>query len=112
MDAKTLGYSKNGTFLGTAFTDLADTVYPAFSMYNEGDQITIGNFMKGLQRKNDIISLKTFKGTLVTCDVSHHACKTYDYYAGDRVMNVPRNHQGTVVGVGTSPSSLKKLLFV
>lgn len=27
-------------------------------------------------------------------------------------MNVPRKHKGTVVGVGLSPTSLKKLLFI
>jgi len=44
MDARTLSYAKNGQQLGVAFSDLPDSVYPAFSLYTKNDQISIGDF--------------------------------------------------------------------
>ena len=44
MDARTLAYEKNDQPLGVAFTELPESVHPAFSLYTKNDFIQIVEF--------------------------------------------------------------------
>ena len=44
MDKRSLSFEKNGAALGVAFTDLPESVYPAFSLYTRNDHIQLMEF--------------------------------------------------------------------
>uniref|UniRef100_A0A7S0DTT3 B30.2/SPRY domain-containing protein n=1 Tax=Amorphochlora amoebiformis TaxID=1561963 RepID=A0A7S0DTT3_9EUKA len=44
MDKRTLGFQKNSLDLGIAFRNLPNKVYPAFTLYQPGDKITLKTF--------------------------------------------------------------------
>mmetsp|Transcript_14522 Transcript_14522/g.35396 ORF Transcript_14522/g.35396 Transcript_14522/m.35396 type:complete len:308 (-) Transcript_14522:263-1186(-) len=44
MDSRTLSFQKNGQDLGLAFHNIPAKVYPAFTLYTQGDKITLRRF--------------------------------------------------------------------
>jgi len=103
MDARMMTILRNGSSIPhSSFVDLPDALFPAVSLYEKGDSVTLVDQNYNLPSKIRIF--RSIKSLKLVLECTRKACEPFNLFPGDQVMLANEKQTGTVIGASLLPT--------